>query len=200
MFSLYYTHVKDLFSQLPYQSTDELAMIYQSVNYDYEQNFGLSVILPFSAGNFWNTRLTLDGSFFRDVCRDFQKIGFDNKVWRGIVMLNNTFQLSAKPSISLELNGLYVTPSIQGIYDLSSVWKVDAGLKWTSANQHTELRLTGNDLFDSATPDARVNDRGQCFEFHQHADSRYFTVSFTYKFGGYKSREHKEVDISRFGY
>ena len=38
MFSLYYTHVKDLFSQLPYQSTDELAMIYQSVNYDYEQN------------------------------------------------------------------------------------------------------------------------------------------------------------------
>lgn len=200
MFSLYYTHVKDLFSQLPYQSTDELAMIYQSVNYDYEQNFGLSVILPFSAGNFWNTRLTLDGSFFRDVCRDFQKIGFDNKVWRGIVMLNNTFQLSAKPSISLELNGLYVTPSIQGIYDLSSVWKVDAGLKWTSANQHTELRLTGNDLFDSATPDARVNDRGQCFEFHQHADSRYFTVSFTYKFGGYKSREHKEVDTSRFGY
>lgn len=60
MFDLYYTHVKDLFAQLAYQSPDELSMIYQSVNYDYEQNFGASVIIPFAVGGFWNSvsRLT----------------------------------------------------------------------------------------------------------------------------------------------
>lgn len=200
IFSLYYTHVKDLFAQLAYQSSNELAMIYQTVNYDYEQNFGLSVILPFTVGNFWNSRLTLDGSYFRDVCRDYHAIGFDNRVWRGIVMLNNTFRLSSKPVISLELNGLYVSPSVQGNYDLSSVWKVDAGLKWTFADQKAELRLTGNDLFNSATPNACVNDRGQRFEINQHADSRFLSLSFTYKFGGYKAKEHKDVDTSRFGY
>ena len=200
IFSLYYTHVKDLFDQLAYQSSDELAMIYQTVNYDYEQNFGLSVILPFTVGNFWNSRLTLDGSYFRDVCRDYHAIGFDNRVWRGIVMLNNTSRLSSKPAISLELNGLYVSPSVQGNYDLSSIWKVDAGLKWTSADKKAELRLTGNDLFSSAIPNARVNDRGQRFEINQHADSRFLSLSFTYKFGGYKAKEHKDVDTSRFGY
>ena len=200
IFSLYYTHVKDLFAQLAYQSLDELTMIYQTVNYDYEQNFGLSVILPFTVGSFWNSRLTLNGSYFRDVCRDYHAIGFDNCVWRGIAMLNNTFRLSSKPAISLELNGLYVSPSVQGNYDLSSIWKVDAGLKWTSADKKAELRLSGNDLFNSATPNARVNDRGQRFEINQHADSRSFSLSFTYKFGGYKAKEHKDVDTSRFGY
>ena len=200
IFSLYYTHVKDLFAQLAYQSPDELTMVYQTVNYDYEQNFGLSVILPFAVGNIWNSRLTLDGSYFRDVSKDYHAIGFDNCVWRGIAMLNNTFRLSSKPAISLELNGLYVSPSVQGNYDLSSIWKVDAGLKWTSADRKAELRLTGNDLFNSATPNARVNDRGQRFEINQHADSRFLSLSFTYKFGGYKDKEHKKVDTSRFGY
>ena len=115
-------------------------------------------------------------------------------------MLNNTFRLSSQPAISLEVNGLYVSPSIQGNYDLSAVWKLDAGLKWTSADQKAELRLTGNDLFNSASPDAKVNDRGQRFEIRQHPDSRYLSLSFTYKFGGFKSKEHKDVDTSRFGY
>ena len=115
-------------------------------------------------------------------------------------MLNNTFRLSSKPSISLELNGLYVSPSVQGNYDLSPVWKIDAGLKWTSTDKKAELRLSGNDLFNSATPNARVNNSGQRFEINQHADSRFFSIAFTYKFGGYKSKEHREVDMSRFGY
>ena len=192
--------MKDLFAQLAYQSPDELTMIYQTVNYDYEQNFGLSVILAFTVDNIWNSRLTLNGSYFRDVCRDYHTIGFDNCVWRGIAMLNNTFQLSSKPAISLDLNGLYVSPSVQGNYDLSSIWKVDAGLKWTSADKKAEVRLAGNDLFNSATPNARVDDRGQQFEINQHADSRSFSLSFTYKFGGYKAKEHKDVNTSRFGY
>ena len=69
-----------------------------------------------------------------------------------------------------------------------------------SANKKAELRMKVNDIFDSATPDATVNYKGQHFEMNQHADSRYFSMSFTYKFGGFKSKERKEVDTSRFGY
>lgn len=200
MFSVYYTHIKGLFGQLAYQSPDELVMIYQSVNYDYQRNCGISAIIPFTIGGFWNSRITLDGSYFRHVCRDYHGIGFDNSVWRGVAMMNNTFTLSSKPSISLELNAMYVSPSIQGNYDLSPIWKVDAGLKWISANKNAEFRLTGNDLFNTATPNATVNDRGQRFEIIQHADSRYVSLSFTYRFGGFKSKERKKVDTSRFGY
>ncbi len=30
-------------------------------------------------------------------------------------------------------------------------------------------------------------------------DSRRISLSFTYKFGGFKSKERKEIDSSRFG-
>ena len=200
IFNIYYTHEKDLFAQLAYQNPDELSMLYQTVNFDYEQNYGISAVIPFTVGNFWNSRITLDGSYFRDVCRKFHDISFDNSVWRGVAMMNNTFNISSKPSLSLELNGLYVSPSIQGIYDLTSIWKVDAGLKWTFADKNAELRFTANDIFNSAAPDATINYKGQNFKTLQHADSRYLSVSFTYKFGGFKSKEHKKVDVSRFGY
>ena len=194
-------YIADLtYVQLAYQSPDELIMIYQPVNFDYQQNFGISAVIPFVIGQFWNSRITLDASYFRDVCRDYHDIGFDNSVWRGVAMMNNTFTLSSKPAISLELNAMYVSPSIQGNYDLSSICKVDAGLKWVFANRNAELRLTGNDLFNTATPNAYVNDRGQHFEIKQHADSRYVSMSFTYRFGGFKSKERKKVDTSRFGY
>lgn len=200
MFDLYYTHIKDLFAQLAYQSPHELSLIYQSINYNYEQNFGVSAIIPFAVGSFWNSRISLDGSYFKDVCRNYHDISFEKTAWRGLAMMNNTFKLASNPVISLELNGMYVTPSIQGIYNLSSIWKIDAGLKWTFADKKAELRLKATDIFDSAIPDATVNYKGQHFEMNQHADSRYFSVSFTYKFGGYKSKEHKEIDTSRFGY
>lgn len=47
----YYSYVKDFFSQLPYQSPDELALVYQSINLDYQESVGLSLIIPFSVGN-----------------------------------------------------------------------------------------------------------------------------------------------------
>ena len=175
-------------------------MTYQTINYNYVQNFGATAVIPLLVGKILNILLTLVGSYQKDVCNRFHDTRFDNSVWRGIVMMNNTLKISSKPDISLELNGLYVTPSIQGLYDLSAIWKVDAGLKWTFANQNAELRLTGNDLFNSSTPNAKVNDKGQCFEMIQHADNRYVSLSFTYKFGGFKPKEHKEVDTSRFGY
>lgn len=200
MFSAHYTHNKNLFAQLAYQSPDELTMIYQSVNYDYEQNFGVSAVIPFTVGKLWNSRITLDGSYFRNVCRNYHNISFDNSVWRGVAMINNTFILSSQPSISLELNAMYVSPSIQGNYDLSSVWKLDSGIKWTFANKNAELRILGNDLLNTATPDATVNDKGQRFSIIQHSDSRYASLSFTYRFGGFRSKEHKKIDTSRFGY
>lgn len=200
MFNVYYSYVDDLFSQLAYQSLNELSLIYQTINFDNEQNYGATAVIPFTVGGFWNSRVTLDGSIFKDVCSHYHDISFNKSKFRGIVMMNNTFKLCSKPDIRMELNGMYVSPSLQGVYDLSSVWKVDAGLKWTFAKQKAELRLNANDIFDSATPNATINYGGQNFAMNQRKDSRNFSLSFVYKFGGFKSKEHKAIDMSRFGY
>ena len=197
---MHYSYINDYFTQLVYQSNKELSLLFQTVNYDYEQSYGVTVVIPFSVGDFWESRITLDGTVFKDVCSRFHDISFDRTKIRGIAQFNNTFRLSSKPDIRMEFNGLYVSPSIQGICDLSAFWGVDAGLKWTFASQKAELKLNATDIFRSANPDVAIDYKGQDLVIKQKLDNRKISLSFIYKFGGYKSKEHKEIDTSRFGY
>ena len=198
--TFYYNYIKDYIMQLPYQSPDELSLIYQFVNYDYEQQAGLTLIVPFSVGRVWNAQLVLDGSYNKDVCDPYHAISFNRAKWQGIAQLNNSIRFSNQPDIRLELNGLCVSSPLQGIYDLSSVWKIDAGLKWTFAHDQAELKLQGNDLFNSLRPDGSIDYKGQRLNLYMNQMNRNFSVTFTYKFNGYKEKKHREVDTSRFGY
>lgn len=198
--NVYYSHVKDFFSQLPYQSPDELALVYQSINLDYEQNAGLSLIIPFSVGTWWTAQCMFDGSYNQDVCDKYYNISLNRSNWRGIVQMNNTFHLSSRPNLQLEYNLLYVSPTLQGIYDVSSVWKMDLGLKWTFANDKAELKIQGNDLFNTFVPDGKIDYKGQKLNMDILNINRNLSISFTYKFNGYKEKKHKKVDTSRFGY
>lgn len=198
--TFYYNYIKDYIMQLPYQSPNELSLIYQFINYDYQQQVGLTLMFPFSVGRVWNAQLVLDGSYNKDVCDPYHAISFNRSKWQGIAQFNNSVRLSSQPDIRLELNGLYVSSPLQGIYDLSSVWKIDAGLKWTFAHDCAELKLQGNDLFNSLRPDGSINYKGQRLNLLMNQMSRSLSITFTYKFNGYKEKEHKEVDTSRFGY
>lgn len=198
--NVYYSHVKDFFSQLPYQSPDELALVYQSINLDYQQSVGLSLIIPFSVGKWWTAQCMFDGSYNQDVCDKYYNISLNRNNWRGIVQMNNTFRLSSRPNLQLEYNLLYVSPTLQGIYDVSSVWKMDLGLKWTFANDKAELKIQGNDLFNTCVPDGKINYKGQKLNMNMQNINRNLSITFTYRFNGYKEKKHKEVDRSRFGH
>jgi hypothetical protein len=39
----------------------------------------------------------------------------------------------------------------------------------------------------------------QNLNMYMKSDNRYVSLSFTYKFGGFKEKKRKEVDTSRFG-
>lgn len=200
IFTFYYIYQPDYALQLAYQLPDKLSLIYQTQNWDYNQNIGLNVIVPFSAGRFWNARLTLNGFYQQSKSGHFYDIGFNNEKWIGYAALDNTFNLCSQPDIKLEISGYYMTKPIQGIYDMSDVYSLDAGVKWTFAERKAELRLKGTDLLDSSTPNLHVRRSGQDLDMLIGSDSRRIQLSFSYKFGGYKKKDRKEVDTSRFGH
>lgn len=174
--------------------------IYQSINLDYQQSVGLSLIIPFSVGKWWTAQCMFDGSYNQDVCDKYYNISLNRNNWKGIVQMNNTFRLSSRPNLQLEYNLLYVSPTLQGIYDVSSVWKMDLGLKWTFANDKAELKIQGNDLFNTCVPDGKIDYKGQKLNMNMQNINRNLSHTFTYRFNGYKEKKHKEVDRSRFGY
>ena len=198
--NLSYSYTKDYFVQLPYQSPEELSLVYQFINFNYQQDITLAFILPFTAGQVWNADLTLTGSYLKEKCDPYHDIAIDRGRFMGAAILNNTFRIASKPDIRFELNGMYVSSPLQGLMTLTDVWKLDAGVKWTSADKKMELKLSGNDLLNTSMPNAHIDYRGQRLDMRMLETTRNLMVSFTYRFGGYTEKKHKEVDTSRFGY
>lgn len=200
IFSLSYDYEPDLFQQLAYQSTERLSLIYKTLNWDFQQSFAATAILPFKIGSRLDSHATLQAEYRQAKCDDFFDISFDHSKWIGLAMLENNIILSGKPDIRMELTGLYMTPSIQGSFTLSSIWAINTGVRWNFANQKASLQLKANDLFNSMEGDVDITlrNKGQYMDMHSNNYSRNITLSFTYKFGGYKEKKHKQVDTSRF--
>lgn len=197
IFGLFFTHTSDYFTQAPYQSTDRLALIYKNTNWNYMRLWGANVILPFKAGNWLDSRLTLTGMQMHQRCDNFFDIPFNRKKWLFSSSLDNTFKVT--PNLAFELAGSVQTPAIQGTFDIGSLFNLTAGVKWTFAKEKINLSARCSDIFDSGMPKTKVRFKGQHLNMNSGFYSRAFTVHFSYRFGGYKKKEIKEVDTSRFG-
>lgn len=194
-------YVPDYFAQLPYQNTSELKNIFRYENMDYQLQFGLAVIVPFRAGEFWNSQVTLLGGRIQEKLDHFHDLSFDNGKYFGQFKMNNTFVLSkARPNLKLELNGYFVTGAIQGVYEVGHISDVSTALKWQFSDDRATLILKWNDIFQNNDPHRLdIDQPGQYSRIRMLNDHRCLTVSFIWKFGGYKQKQHEAVDASRFG-
>lgn len=198
IFSLFYTYDDNTYYQVAYQASDRLALIYKSMNWNYSQNLGINIIVPFSIDSWLNSRFMFVGMYMHQRCDNFYDIPFNRKKLLAITSLNNTFNIGK--NISLELNGRFQSPAIQGTWDIKSIFNCYAGVKWRFANDNASLSLSCDDIFNSGFPKTSVNFKGQRLEQNSSLHHRSISAKFSYKFGGYKTRKNKTVDTSRFGH
>ena len=158
--------------------------------------WGTNVILPFKAGNWLDSRLTLVGMQVHQRCDDFFDIPFNRRKWMFNSSLDNTFKIGK--NLAFELRGFMQTPAIQGTYDLKMVGTVDAGMKWTFAGDKATLSARCSDIFNTSMPECNLRYGGQDVRMENSFYLRTFTLNFSFRFGGYKKKEIKEVDTSRF--
>ena len=194
----FYNYQDDYSVQLPYQAADRLILIYKTTNLDYKQTAGVNLIVPFNMGRAINSRLTLTGFYDKVKSSHFHDISFAKDNFVFYIRLDNTIHISSKPDIKLEINGAYISKNIQGPAELTALWNLDTGLKWTFFYDMAELRLKGTDLLNSWTPDMIMRYNTQNLKMNIIPDARAISLSFTFKFGGY-DKTYKEIDLSRFG-
>lgn len=198
IFSLFFTHSSDYFIQTAYQSTERLALIYKNTNWNYMRLWGANVILPFKAGSWLESHLTLTGMQMRQRCDDFFDIPFDREKWVFGASSDNTFK--ATENLALELSGSVQTPALQGTFDIGTFFDLTAGVKWSFAKNKMSLSARCSDLFNTGMPKLKVRFKSQYLNMNGTAYSRAFTLHFSYRFGGYKKKEIRNVDTSRFGH
>ncbi len=197
---LYYSYTSDYFQQSAYQSQDELALIYKTLNWDYYRHYGLNVILPFKVGKWWDSRITLVGTNTKIKSHDFYNMEITRDKWIGRIQMSNSFIVCNKPTISFDVSGYYQTPAIQCTYDLSSSWALNAGLKCAFLKDKLSCSIMCNDIFESASPKIKVDMQNQNFKMLTDKYTRSITIRLSYKIGGYKQKDREAIDTSRFGH
>ena len=100
----------------------------------------------------------------------------------------------------MDVETYYVLNPIQGIYNLSNVLGMSAGVKYKFAKERATFMMRFTDIFNRATPKVNVAYRGQRFDMHDIPDKRGIYFGLTYQFGGYKSKPKEKVDRSRWGH
>lgn len=200
IFQMGYDYMPDYFMQMLYLDSNQLKAIYNFRNWDYSSRFKVVAVLPFKAGNWLDARLTLVGMQMHDKASDYFDAPFDHKRWVGIANWSNTFTLSQKPNIKLEISAFAQSKGIQGNYDISPLWTMNSALRWSFAGDKAMLQLKGTDLFNGLNPKTSIRSGQQYVDMKVKSYHRSLMLSFSYKFNGYKKKEMKEVDTSRFGH
>jgi hypothetical protein len=197
-FTLFYEDSQDYFQQLMYQSSERLALIFNTRNWNFNRKYGLVANVPFHIGTWFNSEVSALGLCIHEKCDDYFDIPFNRSKWLYQVNMNNTF--TASKHLTFQLNGMYTSPLIQGTYDLTHLMVLETTAKWRFCKDRCTLSARLYDLFNTCMPKTKVNYANQHFDMNTAYYLRSFELTFSYRFGGYKEKEHKAVDTSRFGH
>jgi hypothetical protein len=196
----YLNYIPGYFAQLPYQSPHELRQEFLEQNYTYRRNIGLMAVIPFHIGKRISSRFIANGVYWREKDNEFFDIPFDRETVVGIFQMNHDIILASRPDLKMNISGYVSTPSAtQGIYDLGASGNLSGAFTWTFHEDRARLILKADDIFSTRIPRASIDFKGQKSSLKAFQDTRLFSLSFVYRFGGYKEKERKEVDTSRFG-
>ena len=189
----------DYFVQLPYQTTDRMAVIMKETNFDYSNSFGLQASAIFSAGKWLNCNVFAVGTYKHDKSSHFFDLPFNRKKLSVILGGTASVKLCSTQDLRLILNPFYQTKAIQGVYDISPIFSMDAKLQWSSYDGKWGVRLNGSNIFNNRF-DTRSVQGNQDYRMKINYNWSSFTFAVIYKFGGYKEKTVKEVDTSRMGH
>ena len=197
--TLYFQYGDGATVQLPYQSPDVLNLIYQTINMNYKRVVGLNLYALFGAGQLWNATATANVFNQREKADHFHDISFDNSKWIFYGSLTNSFKFSQSCPVSLSVDFSYISPSLQGVADLSAMWKIDAGVKWQfGKGRSCELNLKADDILNRWSPVMTINKAGQAYSMKVRDMTRNLKLTFIWRFNGFKPK-NSDIDTSRFG-
>lgn len=189
----------DYFVQLPYQTTERMAVIMKETNFDYSNSYGLQASVIFNAGKWLNGNVFAVGTYKHDKSSNFFDLPFNRKKLSVILGGTASVKLCNTQDLRLILNPFFQSKAIQGVYDISPVFRMNAKLQWSSHDGKWGLRLNGSNIFNNLY-DTRSVQGNQDYRMKINYNWASVTFGVIYKFGGYKEKKVKEVDTSRMGH
>lgn len=189
----------DYFVQLPYQTTERMAVIMKETNFDYSNSYGLQASVIFNAGKWLNGNVFAVGTYKHDKSSHFFDLPFNRKKLSVILGGTASVKLCNTQDLRLILNPFFQSKAKQGVYDISPIFSMNAKLQWSSHDGRWGVRLNGSNIFNNRF-DTRSVQGNQDYRMKINYNWASVTFAVIYKFGGYKEKNIKKVDTSRMGH
>ncbi|MCB9055372.1 MAG: TonB-dependent receptor [Chitinophagales bacterium] len=179
--SLNYSHVKDIFAQLP-DTIDKTKGFLTKKNLATQDIVALNISYPFQYKRY---------SFFANLNANFSHYqadfgGGDRKVDQNIFALvyymQNSFNLGK--DWTAELTGLYISPSVwQGVVRSDAMGSVDIGVQKVLFNKKLNLKVAYSDIFKTMKWGGSTNFTGGNARFNGHGELGQIKINLSYRFG-----------------
>lgn len=196
--AIFFNNTDDYSAQLPYQSNEALKLIFQEQNANYSRMLGLNIDVPITLSDGYETRFSTQG-FYRKIKADhFHDISYERARLTIYGTMQNTFKIGKGLSLNLEISG--ISKSLQGVADLSAMWRINAGAKWSFGKANCcELNLKADDIFNTWSPTMRIDYGKQNYRMAVNDMSRQLKLTLVWRFNGFKPKNDSNIDTSRFG-
>ena len=188
----------DYFVQMAYQPSDRMAVVMKETNFDYSNYFGLQASAQFCVGSWLNGNVMATALYRHDKTLFFD-LPIDRTCLSGIVGGMAVARLSQKHNIQLTLNPFFQTKAIQGLYDIDPFLRINATLRYTSANGKWSLVAKGENILN-AHIDTRSMIANQDYAMRVWMPYTNYSLTAIFRIGNFKEKQKKAVDTSRMGY
>lgn len=179
--SLNYSHVKDIFAQLP-DTIDKTKGFLTKKNLATQDIVALNISYPFQYK--WYTFFANLNANYSHYRADFG--GGDRKVDQNVFALTyymqNSFNLGK--DWTAELSGLFISPSVwQGVIRSEAMGTVDIGLQKVLFNKKLNLKVAYSDIFKTMKWAGSTNFTGGNTRFNGHGELGQLKINLSYRFG-----------------
>lgn len=143
--------------------------------------YNISFSVPFTVGRWWNSTneaLAYYGEYKGDLANthlNASRVSFN---------LNSINSITIGPNTTMELTATYNSRTYYGFLDVKGVWFMGIGAQRQLWNKKASVKLNLSDVFFTNYANAVTRLTGYGETFFQRRDSRVFTITFNYKFGG----------------
>jgi hypothetical protein len=179
--ALNYSHVKDIFAQIP-DTIDKTKGFLTKKNLATQDIVALNISYPYQY-KWYGFFATMNANFSHYVA-DFG--GGNRKVNQNVFAVTFYMQNSFKfgKGWTGELSGLYLSPSVwQGVFKTGNMGFVDIGLQKTVLKGKGSLKLAVSDVFKTMKWSGTSDFAGVHSEFKGHGEQQQIKLNFNYRFG-----------------
>jgi hypothetical protein len=180
---LNYSHVKDMFAQLPDTSGSKSLLTKKNLATQDIVSFNISYPFQYKWYSFFanvNASYSMYKANIPDLAGKIRKVNLEATSLS--LYLQNSFKLGK--GFTAELSGFYNSPTIwQGFFKSKSIYSIDAGLQKMLFKGKGNVKVAVGDIFNSLKFRGNSDFTGQQNTFYGKPESRQFKISFSMRFG-----------------